>query len=544
MGVKSIIDIEISDEKFKRFKSLYDQYQAQLAKTPGMWRQAGKEADALTSNFEKMAAALLAQGEINRQNDDEEEKRLKRLTTSEKLWTSMSHAAGSMAKSVLDVSSGILKWGSIIGGALLGGSIFGIDKLAGSISSGRRSAMGLGVSVGQQASFNLNFNRLLDPDFLGKVSEMRTDPSKAGPLYTMGVGTSGSTETTAISLVKAMYEKAHATPEGMLGQLDTQTGMNVGFEQWHRLWEMKRPELNSLMAHYATDKKTLDPNNPESWQNLMDQFDRSLGKIKNAIGNALGTPKMTGALGKLSDATVNALTRFLQSPGVAKGLDQFSDWLNSLTVDLSSAWMKSKIDGFGESLGDLADFIHTFTHPIDTAATGAGGWMSSIKEWLQPSAAGIGANEKSYLAYLGRKDMVYGFPEGLLERLHVQESGGNLYPKNSPKGAVGAFGFMPDTAKQYGINPYDPIASANAGPRYLYDLEKKYAGDLAKALAAYNWGEGNLDKDIRAHGNDWFKNAPKETRDYVNKVGGLNIVVTNQTGGSAQVSVNALAAGS
>lgn len=543
MTVKSILEISIEDAKFQKFKAEYDKYQAQLAKTPGMWRQAGKEADELSSNFEKMAAALLAQGEINRQNDDEEEKRLKRLTTSEKLWTSMSKSAGSMAKSVLDVSASIIKWGGLVGGALLGGSILGLDKLAGNISNSRRSAMGLGLPIGQMQSFNLNFERLLDPDFLGKVAEMRTDPSKAGPLYTMGVGTSGTTERTAIALVKAMYEKAHATPEGMLGQLDNMTGLNAGFQQWYRLFTMKRPEFNSLLAHTAADEKSLDPKNPQGWQDLMTQFDRSLGKIKTSIGNALGTPKMTGALGKLSDATANALTRFLQSPGVAKGLDKFSDWLNGLTGDLNSAWMKSNIDGFGKSLGDLADFIHTIAHPIDAAAGGVSSWMSDIKEWLQPSPAGAGANEKSYLAYLSRKDQVYGFPEGLLERLHTQESGGSLYPKNSPKGAIGAFGFMPDTAKQYGIDPYDPIASANAGPRYLYDLEKKYSGDLAKALAAYNWGEGNLDKDIGAHGKDWGRFAPKETQDYVRKIGGINITVSNNTGGSAQVSVNSLQAG-
>jgi hypothetical protein len=47
---------------------------------------------------------------------------------------------------------------------------------------------------------------------------------------------------------------------------------------------------------------------------------------------------------------------------------------------------------------------------------------------------------------------------------------------------------------------------------------KRYAGDVPKALAAYNWGEGNVDKAIKAKGADWLTIAPAETQAYVQKI--------------------------
>lgn len=94
----------------------------------------------------------------------------------------------------------------------------------------------------------------------------------------------------------------------------------------------------------------------------------------------------------------------------------------------------------------------------------------------------------------------------------------------SPAGAQGHFQFMPGTAKQYGLtNPDDFEQSADASARYISDLMSRYAGNLQKAVAAYNWGPGNVDK----YG---LGKAPAETRGYLDKVLGA-------TGGSAGVTV-------
>ncbi|WP_248769132.1 lytic transglycosylase domain-containing protein [Pseudomonas sp. MWU12-2345] len=102
-------------------------------------------------------------------------------------------------------------------------------------------------------------------------------------------------------------------------------------------------------------------------------------------------------------------------------------------------------------------------------------------------------------------------PPNLLDSVWNKESGrgANML---SGKGAKGHFGFMDPTATQYGLkDPSNLYQSADASARYFHDLLKANGGNLDRALAAYNWGQGNLDKKGMGA-------APAETRDYISKI--------------------------
>ena len=73
---------------------------------------------------------------------------------------------------------------------------------------------------------------------------------------------------------------------------------------------------------------------------------------------------------------------------------------------------------------------------------------------------------------------------------------------------------MSRTAVELGvINPFDPVENVMAGTRYLRQLLDRYLGNTRLALAAYNWGMGNLEKRPDA--------MPKETKNYIIKVESL-----------------------
>lgn len=82
----------------------------------------------------------------------------------------------------------------------------------------------------------------------------------------------------------------------------------------------------------------------------------------------------------------------------------------------------------------------------------------------------------------------------------------------SPKGAMGLMQLIPATADRFGVvDAFDENENIHAGTRYLSWLLKRYDGDLHKAIAAYNAGEGAVDK---------HNGIPpySETQQYVRKV--------------------------
>ncbi len=108
----------------------------------------------------------------------------------------------------------------------------------------------------------------------------------------------------------------------------------------------------------------------------------------------------------------------------------------------------------------------------------------------------------------------YGVDPRLCLEVAMQESGLDN-SKVSPAGAIGIFQLEPPTAADLGVDPHDPAQNIDGGVRYLMQLLGKYSGNVAEALAANDWGMGNLDKALAAHGVAWMQYAPLETQDYV-----------------------------
>ena len=104
--------------------------------------------------------------------------------------------------------------------------------------------------------------------------------------------------------------------------------------------------------------------------------------------------------------------------------------------------------------------------------------------------------------------------------------------------AAGIWQFIPATGRHYGLKQnwwYDGRRDVRAATRaaldYLQHLNTLFDGDWLLALAAYNSGEGRVQRAIRANRKKgkptdfWSLNLPKETRGYVPKLLAISTLV-------------------
>lgn len=112
----------------------------------------------------------------------------------------------------------------------------------------------------------------------------------------------------------------------------------------------------------------------------------------------------------------------------------------------------------------------------------------------------------------------------LMSALLLQESDGDPNAFNEQSGAQGAFQIIPATATQpgFGVDPiteedtFDPASALRFARDYLSAMLNRYNGNLDHALAAYNWGPGNVDLWIKAGAS--FAQLPRETRNYITRI--------------------------
>lgn len=124
-----------------------------------------------------------------------------------------------------------------------------------------------------------------------------------------------------------------------------------------------------------------------------------------------------------------------------------------------------------------------------------------------------------------------GIPSGYFVRQIQQESGFNRYAQ-SPVGAEGIAQFMPATAAGLGVNPWDPASALPGAARMMAASVRTYRGDYAKALAAYNGGDGVVqyaEQQVTAalkarqtgQALDWRTYLPNETKNYIHIIMGI-----------------------
>lgn len=496
MVVKSIVDIDIDDSKFSRFKELFDKYSAVLSKQPGLWNKVNQQT----------AATMLTVNQLGRQITTNTTQQGKVLGYNAKSWVAIAGSAKSIASSVLNTTTHLIKWTGIfgeIGGLLGGGGLWGLDKMAAAASNQRRASMGLGMSIGEKKAFDINFGRVVDTgNYLGWMNEMETDITKQKAAYALlGHGLTGNTADDSVAMLQAIRNKTHSGIP--LNQLSTQLGMfgaNMSPEDLQRIYRLKDPEFNQLVGRFGKDRSSMNMGDDitKKWTDFTNAMERAGQTVLRVFVDALGP--LEKPIEKLSVAFGKMLATVMGKDGaIEHSIENIAGWLDNFDTKVASDDFMKKLEYFASDLGAVGETLHAIAHPLDAA-------------WNQASDYATYADKKAdqedFKTMVAGQAAQFGVPMALLEAQRQLESSGSMDP-NKPSydwtsSAKGPWQMLSGTMNDMGVKSGDIVSEAYGAAKYDSILMKKYHNDMASVLAAYRVGPGAFDKLRGAHPDDWI----------------------------------------
>ena len=391
MVAKSIVDIDVNDDKFVAFLDKFKEYQAALEDLPEAWRglahgatdatketaKAKTEGDLLAKAFSEGASAILSinsglerlTDSLDRANKSQEDFN-KKTRSSKGFLSEATKDAKSLAGHIRDATTSLLSWGGIVGlftGVLGVGGLFGLNRLAATTGSQRFTSLGIGTSIGALDSTAINYQKALgNPTAtLGAIRDSQMDLSKRWTFQAMGIN---NPDQDPAKLLPQMIRNARDifVKNGSTLQGANAYGLTNFFslDDLNRFKNMSDEEIDAMERRAQKDAKLLQITDQQArqWQDFNVQLDYSSQSIRNAFVRGLGP--LTPQLSKLSDALAGAIDTVLQSPelgkwidGLAGGIERFGKYLASpeFTKDVGS--FMSGIEKLGALIWKVYDWV-------------------------------------------------------------------------------------------------------------------------------------------------------------------------------------------
>ncbi|EAR0241487.1 hypothetical protein EA895_14450 [Salmonella enterica] len=391
MAAKSIVEIDVQDEKFQSFLEKFNEYQKALSELPEQWRgavhglgEAAKETErvrdgteGITKAFADGVAALASVNDgLDRLNGNLEKATKTQTEFNKKsggarnFLNKASKDAKSLAGHIKDATTSLLSWGTVLGlfsGLAGAGGLWGLNHLAGNASAQRFTAMGLGTTAGGLNSTAVDFQKALGNPVgtLGAIRDAQLDLSKRWQFRAMGVD---NPDRDPAELLPEMIKAARDifVRNGSTQQGAEAYGLTNYFtlDDLNRFKKMSDEEIDAMAKQAQQDTRRLQLTDQQlrQWQDFNIQLDRS----KVSIGNTFirGLAPLAPELGKLSDAFSGAIETVLKSPELGKWIDGLSDGIRRFGNYLASPEFQKDVEAFisgverlGRVIGKFIDWI-------------------------------------------------------------------------------------------------------------------------------------------------------------------------------------------
>ncbi|MCU6407897.1 hypothetical protein [Enterobacter quasiroggenkampii] len=384
MVAKSIVDIDVNDDKFVAFMERFKEYQAALEELPEAWRvlahgatdatketaKAKTEGDLLAKAFSEGASAILSinsglerlTDSLDRANKSQEDFN-KKTRSSKGFLSEATKDAKSLAGHIRDATTSLLSWGGIVGlftGVLGVGGLFGLNRLAATTGSQRFTSLGIGTSIGALDSTAINYQKALGnpTGTLGAIRDSQMDLSKRWQFQALGIN---NPDQDPAKLLPQLIRNARDifVKNGSTLQGANAYGLTNFFslDDLNRFKNMSDEEIDAMERRAQKDAKLLQITDQQArqWQDFNVQLDYSGQSIRNTFVRGLGP--LTPQLSKLSDALAGAIDTVLQSPELGKWIDGLAGGIERFGNYLASPEFTKDVDSFMAGIEKLAALI-------------------------------------------------------------------------------------------------------------------------------------------------------------------------------------------
>ncbi|MBA7914599.1 lytic transglycosylase domain-containing protein [Enterobacter roggenkampii] len=525
MVAKSIVDIDVNDDKFVSFMEKFKEYQAALEDLPEAWRglahgaadatketaKAKTEGDLLAKAFSEGASAILSinsgldrlADSLDRANKSQEDFN-KKTRSSKGFLSEATKDAKSLAGHIRDATTSLLSWGGIVGlftGVLGVGGLFGLNRLAAGASQQRFTSLGIGTSAGQLSAAEINYRRAIGnpTGTLGAIRDSQMDLSKRWTFQAMGIN---NPDQDPAKLLPQMIRNARDifVKNGSTLQGANAYGLTNFFslDDLNRFKNMSDEEIDAMERRAKKDAERLNITDEQNrkWTDFINQVDLSERSINKAFVVGLGP--LAPQLGKLSDALAGAIDTVLQSPELGKWIDGLAGGIERFGNYLASPEFTKDVDDFmdglrrlGQSIGRVIDLFTGKTSVSEFMggeAPLADDPSKSPSENMNDRYRRYEAQQKSkpYDQYFEEAAKKYNVDPKWLKSIAAAESSWDQNAVSSA-GAIGLMQVMPSNFRD-GEKPFDPRDNIMAGARVLSWAMQQSGGDFDEALRYYNGG--------------------------------------------------------
>ena len=397
MAKKSVIQIDVNDEKFKEFLKIFQEYQDSLEEMPEAWKKLGEAMGGTGSSFNKSATAtmkILQESAMNiagmadslHKAVKAQEQFYHATTVSNSGMNRLVRSSSTLGKTLFSIGKELFKLASI---GAIGGAV-GMFGLGDSAYRRQREARGLGLSTGQISAFKTYMAPFAPEDMLNRAAQAKYDMNKWPFLGAIGIPIGKALHENPEQLAFDILNHAKARwlrvpPALRTEQMAQGTGLaQLGFNREDLQRLISTPGLRSAESNAMRSAGAMGFSSK-----VGDEYTRMIVTLRKAgvvIESVLikGLAPLAKPLSDMAIAFSKDFASWIGSPGAKKAISNMGEEMREFVKFLGSKDLRDDLKQFGEAIKDVTRAILWTTQKLESGKPdfNLGDWAKAGKDLL------------------------------------------------------------------------------------------------------------------------------------------------------------------